>query len=192
MANRTDGKARYRFGFILGRFQPLHVGHERMIDAALAACERVLVLVGSAQLQGTVRNPFDAEYRMRLLRLVYGDRIELAPLRDYSHEGDHSHAWGRYLLQAARDYGEQRGFPALDLTIAGDDEERGHWFPAEAIAGVDRLVVPRSAVPISATRLREAIAAGDRTFWAAHTNPALHGEFETIRETLLRVEAYRR
>ncbi|GFN31501.1 adenylyltransferase/cytidyltransferase family protein [Paenibacillus xylaniclasticus] len=191
MTNSTSGAKPYQFGFILGRFQPLHIGHERMIEAALANCERVLVLVGSAQLQGTVRNPFGAELRMRLLRLIYRDRIELASLNDYTHEGDHSYAWGRYLLQAARRYGEERGFPALDLMITGDDEERGHWFPEEEIAGISRLVVPRIDVPISATRLREAIAKGDRSFWETYTNPVLHGEFDSIREALLRVEAYR-
>ncbi|GMK41911.1 hypothetical protein PCCS19_49700 [Paenibacillus sp. CCS19] len=181
----------YRFGFILGRFQPLHIGHERMIETALDVCDKVLVLVGSAQLRGTVRNPLDIELRVRLLRKVYGKRIEIAPLVDYSHEGDHSHAWGLYLLHAAQQYGIDRRFPKLDLMIAGDDEERGQWFPEDAIAGIHQLAVPRADIPISATLLREAVIAGDEGYWQVYTNPALHDEFETIRTALLEIDYYR-
>ncbi|PWV98626.1 nicotinamide-nucleotide adenylyltransferase [Paenibacillus cellulosilyticus] len=181
----------YRYGFILGRFQPLHIGHERMIDAALDVCDKVLVLVGSAQLRGTVRNPLDIELRARLLRKVYGNRIELAPLTDYSHEGDHSTAWGMYLLGAAKQYGIDRGFHPLDLMIAGDDEERGQWFPEDAIAGIHQLAVPRADIPISATLLREAVIAGEEGYWQVYTNPALHDEFETVRCALLEIEYYR-
>lgn len=181
----------YRYGFILGRFQPLHIGHERMIDAALDVCDKVLVLVGSAQLRGTVRNPLDIELRVRLLRKVYGNQVEVAPLTDYSHEGDHSYAWGMYLLHAAKQYGIDRGFPELDLMIAGDDEERGQWFPEEAVAGIHQLEVSRTEIPISATLLREAIIAGDEGCWQVYTNPALHDEFETIRSALLEIDYYR-
>ncbi|EFM10457.1 cytidyltransferase-related domain protein [Paenibacillus curdlanolyticus YK9] len=175
----------FRFGFILGRFQPVHAGHERMIDAALGVCERLLVVVGSAQQSGTARNPFSAEYRMSLLRAVYGDRIELMALNDYTHEGDHSHAWGNYLLDAVERYGREREWPELDLMIAGSDEEREHWFPEERMAHIGRLVIPRMSLPISATKLRDAVVAGDETFWQANTNAAIHGEYAHIRKTLL-------
>ncbi|MWC27872.1 adenylyltransferase/cytidyltransferase family protein [Paenibacillus sp. MMS18-CY102] len=175
----------FRFGFILGRFQPVHAGHERMIDVALDVCERLLVVVGSAQLSGTERNPFPAAYRMELLRAVYGDRIQLMALNDYTHEGDHSHAWGNYLLDAVERFGRGQDWPELDLMVAGSDEERDHWFPAERLAHVGRLVIPRMKLPISATKLREAVIAGDEAFWQANANPAIHNEYAHIREKLL-------
>lgn len=170
----------FRFGFVLGRFQHVHAGHEWMIDAALAVCDHVLVLVGSAQLHGTARNPFTAEYRMELLRLLYGDAVHIAPLPDYTHEEDHSHQWGRYLLQSVRDYARKNGLPGPDLMIYGRDEEREQWFDEEESAALGRLILPRTALPISATRLREAIAAGDRAFWERYVNRKLHGEFPRI------------
>lgn len=94
------------------------------------------------------------------------------------------------MLHAAKQYGIDRGFPPLDLMIAGDDEERGQWFPEEAIAGIHQLAVPRADIPISATVLREAIAAGDEAYWKAFTNVALHEEFSTIREALLQLDYY--
>ena len=38
---------RYVSGLVVGKFAPLHRGHERLIDAALAACERVAVMAWS-------------------------------------------------------------------------------------------------------------------------------------------------
>ncbi|AJY76257.1 adenylyltransferase/cytidyltransferase family protein [Paenibacillus beijingensis] len=174
----------FRFGFVLGRFQHVHAGHEWMIDAALGVCDHVLVLVGSAQLHGTERNPFTADYRIELLRRLYGESVHIAPLADYTHEGDHSHHWGRYLLQSVRDFARKNDLPEPDLMIYGRDEEREQWFAEEDAAGLGRLIIPRTALPISATRLREAIVAGDRAYWERYVNRELHGEFPRMRELL--------
>jgi len=37
-------KGRYRQGLVVGKFSPLHLGHEFLIDSARAACEQVTVL----------------------------------------------------------------------------------------------------------------------------------------------------
>src|SRR5690606_15569529 len=40
-----DGmSARWRNGLVVGKFSPLHLGHEYLIETALAACKRVHVL----------------------------------------------------------------------------------------------------------------------------------------------------
>jgi len=36
--------ARFRCGFVVGKFSPLHLGHEHLVAAARAACDEVLVL----------------------------------------------------------------------------------------------------------------------------------------------------
>ncbi len=40
----TGGPPRFRLGLVVGKFSPLHRGHEGVIAAALARCDRVLVL----------------------------------------------------------------------------------------------------------------------------------------------------
>ena len=47
----------YDCGVVCGRFQTFHIGHESLIDTALRLCDRVLILIGSAQEYGTERNP---------------------------------------------------------------------------------------------------------------------------------------
>ena len=42
-----ENRERYTVGLVVGKFAPLHKGHELVIKTALAQCESVLVLVYS-------------------------------------------------------------------------------------------------------------------------------------------------
>lgn len=63
----------YDCGLICGRFQTFHIGHESLVETGLKLCDRVLILVGSAQESGTERNPYDVATRMDMLKAIYGD-----------------------------------------------------------------------------------------------------------------------
>jgi bifunctional NMN adenylyltransferase/nudix hydrolase len=52
----------------VGRFQPFHLEHKRIIDIALEKSKNVLVLVGSAGKARTIRNPFTFEERGDMIR----------------------------------------------------------------------------------------------------------------------------
>ena len=54
-----------------GRFQPLHIGHQYVIDQALTKADHVILLVGSANLARNPRNPFTAEERMSMIKGVW-------------------------------------------------------------------------------------------------------------------------
>lgn len=51
----------------IGRFQPFHVEHKRIIDIALQKAKNVLVLVGSSGKARTVRNPFTFDEREKMI-----------------------------------------------------------------------------------------------------------------------------
>ncbi len=51
----------------IGRFQPFHMEHKRIIDTALEKAKHVLVLVGSAGKPRTVRNPFTFDERKQMI-----------------------------------------------------------------------------------------------------------------------------
>lgn len=55
----------------IGRFQPFHNEHKRVIDVALEKAKHVLVLVGSAGSPRTVRNPFTFEERKNMIGGAY-------------------------------------------------------------------------------------------------------------------------
>lgn len=76
----------YKLSVYIGRFQPFHVGHKSIVEHALAQSERVLILVGSANNSGTVKNPLSYETRSDLIKKClsdeYGERVIVAPLND--------------------------------------------------------------------------------------------------------------
>lgn len=93
-------------GVFLSRMQPLHVGHLGMIDKALSENDKVIILIGSSNKNGTTRNPIGIDVRREILNEElenkYGknyERIIIKELPDWSSEDDIASnlEWGRYL-----------------------------------------------------------------------------------------------
>lgn len=59
----------------IGRFQPLHNGHLDVVAKALDTAERLIILVGSANLARDTRNPFTYEERASLIRAAIVGRF---------------------------------------------------------------------------------------------------------------------
>jgi len=70
----------------IGRFQPFHVEHKRIVEIALQKSKYVLVLVGSAGKPRTVRNPFTFEERKAMIQGAFDPadqgRLLVQPLYD--------------------------------------------------------------------------------------------------------------
>jgi bifunctional NMN adenylyltransferase/nudix hydrolase len=67
----------------VGRFQPFHNEHKRIIDIALEKSENVLVLIGSAGKTRTIRNPFTYEERKEFISETFQtNRLIVQPLYD--------------------------------------------------------------------------------------------------------------
>jgi bifunctional NMN adenylyltransferase/nudix hydrolase len=80
--------SRFDFGVFIGRFQPLHVGHEQVIARSLERVERLIVLVGSANVARDPRNPFTYVEREAMLRSAFRHevaqgRLVIAPIDDH-------------------------------------------------------------------------------------------------------------
>lgn len=73
-----------KLALIIGRFQPLHEGHLDLINHALEAADKVLVLVGSTNKLPDFKNPFSYEERLQLLEGVYASNLDVQfrPLPD--------------------------------------------------------------------------------------------------------------
>lgn len=68
----------------IGRFQPLHAGHCRVITEGLRLGKFMVVLVGSANNPRTVPNPFTADERIQLVKDTFHNdpRLIVLPLED--------------------------------------------------------------------------------------------------------------
>lgn len=69
-------------GLVIGRFQPLHKGHEAVIRLAIEDCVHVVVGIGSSNAQQSVQNPFSFEERKRMIESVFGTTVEVVAVPD--------------------------------------------------------------------------------------------------------------
>ena len=74
-------------GVVIGRFQPLHNAHLKLIRLALAKYNQVIILVGSYQQARDIHNPFTFEERKEMivssLTIEENNRVFIKPIRDY-------------------------------------------------------------------------------------------------------------
>ena len=57
--------------FIIGRFQPLHIGHHAYINYALSKYDQVVIFIGSSDKYDTHENPFTANQRRKIIEINY-------------------------------------------------------------------------------------------------------------------------
>lgn len=178
----------YDVGLICGRFQTFHIGHESLVETGLKLCDRILILIGSAQEAGTERNPYDVNTRTDMLKTIYGyePNIIIHGLADLTDENDIRPEWGRYLLDNVDRY----IYKAPELMIYGNDESRSRWFDPEDIRDTSEFIVNRGRIPISATIVREAMVKDDRKAWMSMVNPKLHKMYDRLRAELMSVPFY--
>ena len=76
----------------IGRFQPLHLGHKRVIDIALRKSKKVLILVGSAFRPRRPRNPWLWDEREIMIRANFDhtptSKLIIRPLEDFTYRDE--------------------------------------------------------------------------------------------------------
>ena len=178
----------YDVGLICGRFQTFHKGHEKLVNTGLMLCDRLLILIGSAQECGTERNPLNINTRTKMLKTVYGDgsNVMIYGLSDMTNENDICPEWGRYLLNNVDRY----IYKNPEVMIYGNDESRSGWFDKKDLKNTTELIINRDEVPISATMLRKLMVKDSRKEWMKWVNPRLHKMYDELRNELMSVEYY--
>jgi len=178
----------------VGRFNHVHTGHCSVINKALDMGDRTLILFGSAQESGTLRNPFDVKTRIDMVHEIYEEeilrgRLILAPLADMSNENNipSDGAWGRYVLEHALRYLHK----LPDMMIYGNDDSRSKWFDLDDIKTIDEHIMSRQRNPISATKIRDLLLRDNRTEWNENVHPRIHKHYGRLREELLSAKPYR-
>lgn len=128
----------------LGKFAPLHRGHQLVIETALAEVDRVIVLIYDAPEQTTVPLPVRADW----IRQIY-PQVEVQLAWDGPMEVGHSPE----IIRRHDDYLRRR-FRNHHITHFFSSEFYGEHV-SSALGCVDRRVdSPRVQVPISATAIR--------------------------------------
>lgn len=179
---------KFKFGLVLGRFHPMHNGHKEIIDMARKLCKKTLILIGSSQESGTLRNPFKIETRKKIIEKIYQENdVVIGTLEDMTNENDISFAWGRYILENI----EKMYGVTPDLMVYGKDESRKGWFSEEDSKKFSELIVARNKIEISATVLRKYLIQNEKEKWQEYVPEQIWDMYEMLREELLQTECYK-
>ena len=142
MANKplsAGNAAKADFGVFIGRFQPLHIGHEQVIRDALERVGKLIVLVGSSNAARTPRNPFTFAEREHMLRASFAyemaqGRLIVEPLHDHYYSDT---AWvtevQRRVHQLVLREGNPDGFAAngtkdFSIALAGYGKDSSSYY----------------------------------------------------------------
>ncbi len=81
-------------GIFIGRFQPLHKGHETIISTMLSSEDFGLVIVGSADSSKNILNPFSYDERLQMINAFAHEsgftNLSIRPMIDYKYQ---DHLW---------------------------------------------------------------------------------------------------
>ena len=135
---------RWEHGLIVGKFYPPHAGHHALIDAAVAACERVTVVVAPSS-----RESVPLHLRLAWLREAHGPTVRFVGVHD-DHPVDYADPaiWDLHLAVFRSAVGADRVDAVFSSEAYG--EELARRFDAEAVT-VD---LARAKVPVSGTAVR--------------------------------------
>lgn len=141
------------------RAQPFHIGHDKVIRKMLNECEKVTIILGSIQEQGTDRNPLNYTTRKKMIQNIYRskpeyDRLRVIGLFDINNPAE----WAEYVLDFMAE--NIPGLPRPDVYYAGSQYD-AHWFrhAFENIEVVDRT--DQDFPFVTGTMVRDMIKFGD-------------------------------
>ena len=136
---------KYKYGLVIGKFMPLHTGHEALINFASQCCEVLTVAVCSLP-----EEPIPGHLRYKWTREAFADRPEIVV--DHITENlPWSSESSRTISKIRSDYLKKK-YPYVDLIISS--EPYGEYV-AEYM-GIDHQMfdVARSQVSVSGTQIR--------------------------------------
>ncbi|HEX5185480.1 MAG TPA: nicotinamide-nucleotide adenylyltransferase [Nitrososphaeraceae archaeon] len=90
---------KYKRGLIIGRFQPFHNGHLKLLQQVLNECEELIIAIGSSQFNYLYKDPFTAGERIEMIHATISfqklnhKKIFLIPLSNFENNA----CWFEYL-----------------------------------------------------------------------------------------------
>ncbi|WP_435949708.1 bifunctional nicotinamide-nucleotide adenylyltransferase/Nudix hydroxylase [Psychrobacter sp. DM8] len=166
LADSTDNKnnKHYKYLVFIGRFQPFHCGHKAVVDEALKRANNVIMLIGSANLPRSLRNPFSVSERTAMIKGAYSDkdaaRIHCVALDDALYNDTR---WLKYVQAGVRSVTHDLN---ADIGLIGHSKDSSSYylslFPNWASVSVPNYH-NLSATPIRDSYLMGAMPTPERT-----------------------------
>ncbi len=143
----------------IGRFQPFHAAHQRVVQTSLQHGRYVLVLIGSAGAPRSHRNPFTYDERADMVRLSMDpadrDRIITMPLEDCSYNDTQWVANAQKQVNAAvAQLGIGRKPASAKIALIGHSKDHSSYYLKLFPQWGTPIDVPEYERGLSSTRIR--------------------------------------
>ena len=134
-------------GFLIGRFQPFHLGHLEAVNFALSKVDQLYIGIGSSNKSNELRNPFTADERNQMIKSsldeIIMQRVSLYNIPDVD---DHS-KWTNSIDEIVPEY---------DVVFSNDDFTHSLYKKR----GIEVIpVILKTREELSGTNIREKILA---------------------------------
>lgn len=148
----------YHFDYLvfIGRFQPFHLAHMQTLEIALQQSQKVIIALGSAQLERNLKNPFLAQEREQMILANFSEqdqkRIEFVHIIDVYDD----QKWVKLVKEKVNEKIEGEAKVGLIGHFKDDSSYYLALFPEWSLYSLESL-----QGSISATPMREAFYRGE-------------------------------
>ena len=156
----------YDFGIVIGRFQPFHLTHQKLIERSLDLAEKVIVILGSARSAPDVKNPFTPAMREEIIRACFpkdADRLIFRAVRDYPYN---DHVWTAELQNIVGEITQENQTEHARIAIVGFFKDKSSYylnlFPQWHFE--EFYTSDKKLLSINATKIREKFFTGDEAW----------------------------
>lgn len=163
----------------IGRFQPIHKGHQTVIDKAIDKAKEVIIVVGSSFASRTTRNPFTFEERKAMIKAVYPQpEVKVVPVMDYPYDDN---KWVNAIQQAVIKGMKWTAEPYNDLNIGliGHNKDETSYY-LKMFPRWGSVDVPQDIV-LNATDIREALFSVNIPPAVIYENMSKHSYVELLK-----------
>lgn len=148
-------------GFLIGRFQPFHNGHRRLVDDITDEVDEIVVGIGSAGDSHAVRNPFTAGERVMMITKTL-EALELTTYAVPIEDLNRNSVWVSHVRSMSPRFEvaysnnplvirlfEEAGVPVRQTGMFNREELKGSEIREQMIAGGDwEDLVPETVVEV--------------------------------------------
>lgn len=136
------------FGYIIGRFNPLHLGHHELIDYMINNSDHHVIFIGSANESRTDSNPLSFDERKQLMSIHY-PKSTIIGLDDLDDMDTWIHVLENHITEESTKY---NGIKSISIFSPVRDDD--HSLRASWINDTHDLETFSPSHDISATELR--------------------------------------
>lgn len=173
---------KYDFGIVIGRFQPFHSAHQKLIQHSLTLAEKTIVILGSARSASDVKNPFTPAMREEIIRACFPqeeNRLIFRAVRDYPYN---DHVWTAEIQNIVDEITDEKEMPKI--AIIGFFKDRSSYylnlFPQWNFE--EFYVSDKKLLSINATQIREKLFTGSDD-WQEFVPPQAAVALDVFKQT---------